>query len=70
MLKLEKALQQQGEDNKRQSETSSKDFQNNSATLPESLQQYLNSVEILNRQSLPLHPQYQQKVQQYFKSND
>lgn len=70
MLKLEKALQQQGEDNKRQSETNSKDFQNNAATLPESLQQYLNSVEILNRQSLPLHPQYQQKVQQYFKSND
>lgn len=70
MLKLEKALQQQGEDNKRQSETNTKDFQNNATVLPASLQQYLNSIEILNRQSLPLRPQYQQRVQQYFKSND
>lgn len=70
MLKLEKALQQQGEDNKRQSETNTRDFQNNATVLPASLQQYLNSIEILNRQSLPLRPQYQQRVQQYFKSND
>lgn len=70
MLKLEKALQQQGEDNKRQSETNTKDFQNNATVLSASLQQYLNSIEILNRQSLPLRPQYQQRVQQYFKSND
>ena len=31
---------------------------------------YLNSIEILNRQSLPLQPNFNQKVQIYFKGND
>ena len=34
------------------------------------LKDYLNSVEILNRQSLPLQPNFNQKVQNYFKDND
>ncbi|CAM3317756.1 Glutamyl-tRNA synthetase [Flavobacterium longum] len=67
LLKLEKAIQQQGEEKKRQSETNKKEFQNNSNALPKSLQDYLNSIEILNRQSLPLRPNYDQKVQEYFK---
>lgn len=67
LLKLEKAIQQQGEEKKRQSETNKKEFQNNSNALPASLQDYLNSIEILNRQSLPLRPNYNQKVQEYFK---
>ena len=70
MLKLEKAVQQQGEDTKRQSETNKKEFNNSAKPLSPELQQYLNSVEILNRQSLPLRPNYNQKVQQYFKKND
>lgn len=70
MLKLEKAVQQQGEDTKRQSETNKKEFNNSVKPLSPELQQYLNSVEILNRQSLPLRPNYNQKVQQYFKIND
>ena len=70
MLKLEKAVQQQGEDTKRQSETNKKEFNNLVKPLSPELQQYLNSVEILNRQSLPLRPNYNQKVQQYFKKND
>ncbi len=68
MLKLEKALQQQGEDSKRQSETNKKEFTNPVKPLSPELQQYLNSVEILNRQSLPLRPNFNQKVQDYFKS--
>ncbi|MBN8565189.1 MAG: hypothetical protein J0M25_00445 [Flavobacteriales bacterium] len=70
MLKLEKAVQQQGEDSKRQSETNQKDFNNTVKPLSPELQQYLNSVEILNRQSLPLRPNFNQKVQEYFKTND
>ncbi|MCB0442968.1 MAG: hypothetical protein KDC50_02860, partial [Flavobacterium sp.] len=58
MLKLEKALQQQGEDTKRQSETNKKEFNNSVKPLSPDLQQYLNSIEILNRQSLPLRPNY------------
>jgi len=67
LLKLEKAIQQQGEEKKRQSETNKKEFQNNSNALPAALQDYLNSIEILNRQSLPLRPNYNQKVQEYFR---
>ena len=70
MLKLDKAVQQQGEEKKRQSETNKKEFINNSYALPTRLQEYLNSVEILNRQTLPLRSNFNQKVQEYFKSND
>ena len=70
LLKLQKAVQQQGEEKKRQSKTNMKDFENQSKALPASLQDYLNSIEILNRQSLPLRSNYNQKVQEYFRKND
>ncbi len=70
MLKLEKAVQQQGEEKKRQSETNKKEFTNSTNALPTRLQEYLNSVEILNRQTLPLRSNFNQKVQEYFKTND
>jgi len=70
LLKLEKAAQQQGEEQKRQSQTNKKDFNNQSAPLPINLQEYLNSIEILNRQTLPLRYNFNQKVQEYFKNND
>jgi hypothetical protein len=70
LLKLEKALQQQGEDKKRQSETNKKEFNNQATALPSKLQEYLKSIEILNRQSLPLRSNFNQRVQEYFKTND
>ena len=70
LLKLEKALQQQGEDKKRQSETNKKEFNNQASALPSRLQEYLKSIEILNRQSLPLRSNFNQRVQEYFKTND
>ena len=70
LLKLEKAVQLQGEEKKRQAETNKKEFNNQSNALPASLQEYLNSIEILNRQSLPLRSNFNQKVQEYFKAND
>ena len=70
LLKLDKALQQQGEDKKRQSETNKKEFNNQATALPTRLQEYLNSIEILNRQSLPLRSNFNQRVQEYFKTND
>lgn len=70
LLKLENAIQQQGEDTKRQSNTNDKSFNNNAMPLPKELKEYMNSVEILNRQSLPLQPNFNQKVQNYFKKND
>ena len=66
LLKLNSAIQQQGEENKRQSETNKKKFNNQSNALPAALLDYLNSIEILNRQSLPLRSNFNQKVQEYF----
>ena len=70
LLKLEKAAQQQGEEKKRQSQTNQKQFNSQSKPLPANLQDYLNSIEILNRQTLPLRSNFNQKVQEYFKNND
>ena len=67
LLKLETAIRLQGEDPKRQSETNLKNFSNQSNPLPKVLLDYLNSIEILNRQSLPLRSNFNQKVQVYFK---
>lgn len=66
LLKLDSAIKEQGEDNKRQSESNKKEFSNNSKPLPNALLDYLNSIEILNRQSLPLRSNFNQKVQEYF----
>ncbi|WP_130734840.1 hypothetical protein [Flavobacterium sp. J27] len=70
LLKLENAIQQQSEDNKRKSNTNKEDYNGINKELSKELKEYLNSIEILNRQSLPLHPNYNQKVQEYFKNND
>lgn len=70
LLKLDKAMQQQGEENKRQSQTNAKEFNNNANEMPEALKDYLNSVEILNRQTLPLRPNFNQRVQTYFRKDD
>ena len=66
LLKLKSAVQQQGEENKRQSETNNQEFNNQSKSLPQGLLDYLNSIEILDRQSLPLRSNFNQKVQEYF----
>lgn len=70
LLKLDNAIKQQGEENKRQSQTNKKEFSNAANQLPPALKEYLNSVEILNRQTLPLRPNFNTKVQTYFKKND
>ncbi|MBX9806644.1 MAG: hypothetical protein K2X95_02475, partial [Flavobacteriaceae bacterium] len=66
LLKLNTAVQQQGQEIKRQSESNKKEFSNQSKPLPSALLDYLNSIEILNRQSLPLRSNFNQKVQEYF----
>lgn len=70
LLKLEEAAQQQNQDNKREGITNKKEFQNSAPPLPQKLQEYLNSIEILNRQTLPLRSQFNKRVQEYFKTND
>mgnify|MGYP003624367360 FL=1 len=71
LLKLENAAFQQGEDNKRESETNNNRFDNNTNNQIPTAKQYFQTTEILNRQALPLQQVYKKKVQEYFKkAND
>jgi hypothetical protein len=66
LLKLENAQKQQGQDTKREANTNTKDYLGANKPLPPALLNYLQSVEILNRQSLPLQPNFNLRVQSYF----
>jgi hypothetical protein len=70
LLKLENATFQQGEDNKRQSETNKENFNNTTNNQIPTAKQYFKTTEILNRQTLPLQDLYKRKVQDYFKKAD
>ena len=70
LLKMENATFQQGEDNKRESQSNKKNFDNNSINQIPTAKQYFNTTEILNKQTLPLQPVYKKKVQAYFKHNN
>ncbi|WP_417236836.1 DUF4175 family protein [Bizionia paragorgiae] len=68
LLKLENATFQQGQDTKRKADTNTKTFQNTTQNQIPKAKEYFNSIEILNKQTLPLQPIYKEKVQNYFKS--
>jgi hypothetical protein len=68
LLKLEKAVQQQGEDTKRISDTRKAERSQTPNPSAETIKQYFNTTEILNRQSLPLRQEFKKKVQEYFKT--
>lgn len=70
LLKLEKAIQEQGQDSKRKSKVNTKKYTRSINELSPQVKEYLNSIEILNRQPLPLQPDYNKRVKQYFKNND
>ncbi len=70
LMKLKDANLEQGEEQKRQSTTNQNEFVNPLQTDPAVIQRYFNSKEILNRQVLPLQPQYRSKVKEYFKTDD
>ena len=70
LLKLENAILKKGQKSTRESNTSTGKFNNPILTKPSVLDNYRNEVEILNRQALPLRQNFQNKVKEYFKSND
>ncbi len=71
LLKLDKAALEQGQENRRESQTNKKDYRNNVQLAPEDIKKYFNTTEILNREALPLREDYKNKVQEYFnKTND
>ena len=66
LLKLDKAAFEQGKDKKRKSNTNSSTYQNKQLKEIQFKKQFYNQMEILNRQSLPLHQDFEKKVQKYF----
>jgi len=67
LLKFKKASLEQGEDKERKSDTNSDNFKKRNIDKLKLQNEYFNSNEILNRQSLPLRTIYKKKVQEYFK---
>ena len=66
LMKLENAALEQGKKKERESETNTKDYSAPILTRPELLAPTSKTIEILNRQALPLRPQYKDRVKQYF----
>ncbi len=69
LLKIKDARLKQGQDNKRKSDASIKDFQNRRIKELQLKKLFFNPNEILNRQPLPLRSNYKKKVQEYFKDS-
>ncbi|GGE12949.1 DUF4175 family protein [Psychroflexus salis] len=66
LLKLKEAAQKQGQEEKREATTNTKDFENKEVNELERAKEYFNTIEILNRQQLPLQPKYKNLIKQYF----
>ena len=70
LLKLENATFMQGQDTKRESETNKKEYDKVNPSQIPNAKQYFNTIEILNRQALPLQNHYKKKIQEYFKKTN
>jgi len=70
LLKLENATFQQGEVDKRKSNTNNNRFSNTTNNQIPTAKQYFQTTEILNKQALPLRQVYKKKVQEYFKQTN
>ncbi|MGB5691538.1 MAG: hypothetical protein WBM43_02920 [Flavobacteriaceae bacterium] len=70
MMRLENAALSQGKKEEREGKTNKEDFYNPITTKPKALEDLKMDIEILNRQALPLHRIYQQRVKEYFNAQD
>ncbi|MFH4969260.1 DUF4175 family protein [Gaetbulibacter sp. M240] len=70
LLKLDSATFLQGEDNSRESKTNGLQFENTVDDMTPKSKRFFNSLEILNKQALPLQENYKKKVQDYFKERN
>ena len=66
LLKLDTAALEQGKENKRKATVNRNTTNKNNKKLLDFKKQFYNQIEILNRQSLPLHQNYKLKVRDYF----
>ncbi len=70
LLKLKNAVLEQGQDDKRESKTNKTNFNNNSNNQIPKAKEYFNTIEILDKQAVPLRNIYRKKVQEYFNRNN
>ncbi|MGB7395087.1 MAG: hypothetical protein WA913_11900 [Pricia sp.] len=70
LMKLENAAMKQGKKSERESNTNTKDYTNPIITKPPALENDRDEIEILNRQTLPLRPDFRNRVKDYFSTND
>ena len=66
MLDLKQSLNEKGEREERESKTNISRFDNQSSKVKMEIEDYFNSIEILDRQALPLRPNLKQRVNTYF----
>ncbi len=69
LLKLKDARLKQGMDSKRKADSSSKKYQERRIKELQLQRLFFNPNEILNRQPLPLHTDYKNRVREYFKES-
>ncbi len=70
LLKVKDAGLLQGKEEKREATTNKKEFNSNNVPSYKDAMRYFDNKEILNRQVLPLQPQYRNRVKDYFKQDD
>ncbi len=70
LMRLENAALSQGQKEERKSRVNEQEFNNPIIDKPEQLNNFEYDVEILNRQALPLHQIFQEKVKEYFNAKD
>lgn len=70
MIRYHEASYKQEQENKREATTNLKEFEGKQENLSDIIREYFNTTEILNRQSLPLQPEFKQMVQDYFKVDE
>ncbi|ARN78476.1 hypothetical protein BST97_11030 [Nonlabens spongiae] len=70
LLKLKDAGLFQGKEDQREAERGNDSFSNPINKLNVDPAKYFNTKEILNRQVLPLQPQFKERVKEYFKDDD
>ena len=70
LLRLENAALSQEKEEERKSRFNREEFINPITTKPETIKELGDDIEILNRQALPLHQIFQEKVKNYFNAKD
>ena len=70
LMELQNSVLTQEEESKRTSKSNTDEFEKNAKNQIDKAKEYFNTIEILNRQSLPLRQIYKTKVKEYFDARE